>query len=253
MQGRLFPNDFRKLNLFPTKWKNEFEQLNKIGFDYLELIYDRNQSPINPLIHKKLKHKTLSKIVENKIYSINLDFFTQNNIFKNISSNKKLIKKIIKNSELLKIKLIVIPCIEKNKMNNKELIVFIKILKQLIFKKKISISLEIEKFDQKVLNLLNKKIGICYDTGNMALKSKDYLHKFKNNINKINHIHLKDNYVKKSKRINCRLGDGVVKFDKFFSILKSKKYDGKITLETNLGKKTLLEAKKNLKFIRNFL
>lgn len=253
MQGRLYPNDLKKLNLFPKKWKNEFQQLNKIGFNYLELIYDRELNLSNPLINKKLNYKEISKIIKNKIYSINLDFFTQNHIFKNIVLNKELLKNIIKNSELFKIKLIVIPCIEKNKMNNKELTSFIKILKKLTFKKKIRISLEIDRFDQRVLSLFTKKIGICYDTGNMAVGSKNYLSKFKNNIKIINHIHLKDKFVTKNKRINCRLGDGIVKFNKFFSILKSEKYDGKITLETNLGKKPLLEAKKNLKFVRNFL
>lgn len=253
MQGRLYPNDLKRLNLFPKKWKNEFQQLNKIGFNYLELIYDRDLNPLNPLINKKLNYKKISKIIKNKIYSINLDFFTQNHIFKNIVLNKELLKNIIKNSELFKIKLIVIPCIEKNKLNNKELTSFIKILKKLTFKKEIRISLEIDKFDQRVLSLFNKKIGICYDTGNMAVGSKNYLSKFENNIKIINHIHLKDKFVTKTKGINCRLGDGIVKFNKFFSILKSKKYDGKITFETNLGKKPLLEAKKNLKFVRNFL
>ena len=253
MQGRLCPDDLNRLNLFPKNWKYEFQQLNKIGFNYLELIYDRDQNSSNPLINKKLNHKKISKIVKNKIYSINLDFFTQNHILKNIIFHKKLLKNIIKNSELLKIKLIVIPCIEKNKMNNKELIFFIKILKKMIFKKKICISLEIDKFNQKVLDLCNKKIGICYDTGNMAVGSKDYLSKFENNIKKINHIHLKDKFVTKTKSINCRLGEGIVNFNKFFLILKSKKYNGKITLETNLGKKPLLEAKKNLKFVKNFL
>lgn len=253
MQGRLYPDDLKKINLFPKKWKNEFQQLNKIGFNYLELIYDRDQSPSNPLINKKLNQKKISKIIKNKIYSINLDFFTQHHIFKNILYYKELLKKIIKNSELLKIKLIVIPCIEKNKMNNKELISFIKILKKLILNKKIRISLEIDIFDQRVLSLCNKKIGICYDTGNMAVGSKDYLSKFESNIKIINHIHIKDKFVTKTKSVNCRLGDGIVKFNKFFSILKSKKYNGKITLETNMGKKPLLEAKKNLKFVRNFL
>ena len=129
MQGRLYPNNLKTLNLFPKKWKNEFQQLNKVGFNYLELIYDRDLNPSNPLINKKLNYKKISKIIKNKIYSINLDFFTQNHIFKNIVLNKELLKNIIKNSELLKIKLIVIPCIEKNKMNKKELTSFIKILK----------------------------------------------------------------------------------------------------------------------------
>ena len=84
-------------------------------------------------------------------------------------------------------------------MNKKELTSFIKILKKLTFKKEIRISLEIDKFDQRVLSLFNKKIGICYDTGNMAVGSKNYLSKFENNIKIINHIHLKDKFVTKIK------------------------------------------------------
>ena len=76
----------------------------------------------------------------------------------------------------------------------------------------------------------------------MAVGSKNYLSKFENNIKIINHIHLKDKFVTKNKGINCRLGDGIEKFNKFFSILKLKKYDGKITLKQTW--KNSLEAKK---------
>tara|TARA_Y200000002_G_C22681725_1_gene664378 strand:- start:1993 stop:2754 length:762 start_codon:yes stop_codon:yes gene_type:complete len=253
MQGRLYPNDLKKFNLFPKKWQQEFNQIKKMDFNYLELLYDRKESDINPLVNKIINYKSVLKHSKNKTYSINLDFFTRKNFFKNIQNSKKLIKKIINNSNNLKVKLIVIPCIEKNQMTKKELIRFINILKKLIVKKKILISLELNNFNEKVLRLLNKKIGICFDTGNLAVHSENYLKKFSKNINKINHIHIKDKKIKNKKFINCRLGTGIVKFKTFFSILKVKKYKRAITLETNVGNNPILEAKKNLNFLKKYL
>ena len=128
MQGRLYPNNLKKFNLFPKKWQQEFNQINKMDFNYLELLYDRKESDINPLVNKIINYKSVLKHSKNKTYSINLDFFTRKNFFKNIQKSKKLIKKIINNSNNLKVKLIVIPCIEKNQMTKKELITFINIV-----------------------------------------------------------------------------------------------------------------------------
>lgn len=253
MQGRLYPNSLKKFNLFPKNWQQEFNQIKRMDFNYLELLYDRKESKINPLVRKDINYKNISKYSKNKTYSINLDFFTRNNIFKNIKKSKKLLKKIISISNHLKIKLIVIPCIENNQMTKKELISFIKILKKMIINKKIYISLELNDFNQSILKLLNKKIGICFDTGNLAEHSSNYINNFNKNINKINHIHLKDKIIKNNNFKNCRLGSGIVKFDRIFSILKMNKYNGAITLETSVGNNPIFEAKKNLKFIKNYL
>jgi sugar phosphate isomerase/epimerase len=253
MQGRLCPTNFKNLNTFPKNWLSEFRELEKIGFKYIELLYDRKQSKLNPLSKKDGDLKKLLKNTQNKVYSINLDYFTKNYIFNKIDKNKKLLKKIINIANKLKIKIIVIPCIEENLMTNKNLIKFIKILKGMIYNKYPSISLEINSLNKTVLKEFNNKVGICYDTGNIAVESQTYLRDLNQNLKKINHIHLKDKIKKNNLFFNCRLGKGIVNLKKIFSILKNKKYKGSITLETAIGKMPLAEAKKNFKIASKYI
>jgi sugar phosphate isomerase/epimerase len=253
MQGRLCPTNLKKLNIFPKKWESEFYEIEKIGFKYIELLYDRKQSKFNPLLKKSRNFKNFLKHSKNKKYSINLDFFTKNYMFNKVKKNKKILKEIINIANELKIKIIVIPCIEENFMTNENLIKFIKILKKMIYNKFPSISLEIKIFNKKVLKEINNKVGICYDTGNVATESKNYLKDLENNLKKINHIHIKDKIKKNSFFFNCRLGKGVVQFKKIFRILKKKNYQGSLTLETSIGQDPLKEAKKNLNYVKKFI
>ena len=105
------------LRKFPKKWKNEFQQLNKIGFNYLELIYDRDQSPLNPLTNKKLNHKKISKIINKtsikKVYAIGNDiketFYAidrkkRGRILRNKNEIYHLIKNDLNNNDHLMIK-----------------------------------------------------------------------------------------------------------------------------------------------------
>ena len=64
---------------------------------------------------------------------------------------------------------------------------------------------------------------------------------------------MKDKILIGKRFTNCRLGLGIVKFDQVFSILKKKKYNGAITLETNVGTNPILEAKRNLNFVKNYI
>jgi len=251
MQGRLYPDNLINYNLFPKKWTKEFSDLKKIGFNYIELIYDKKLNKINPLINGKINTNYFKKLTKNKMYSINLDYFTKNNIFKNFSKNKNILKKVLNFSNKLKIKIVVIPCIEKNFLSNDKLVKLIILLKKLTKNKYCNISLETENFNIKLLENLNQKIGICYDTGNLAISSKYYLKNLEKNLKYINHIHLKDK--KLNSGLSCRLGKGYVNFKKIFFILKKKKYKGAVTFETSLGKNSFFEAKQNFDFVKSFL
>lgn len=254
MQGRLYPENFSEYNVFPFLWKKEFSKLNSLGFNYIELLYDKKESTKNPLCNSNINYLSFKKETKNKIYSINLDYFTKNNFFRNLKENKKRLYRIISFSKKLKIKLIVIPCLESNFMSDKKLIIFIKMLKKILYKKKDPIiSLEIENFQSNIYGHLNGQIGLCFDTGNLAIKSKNYLHDLLLHHHYINHIHLKDKKIKNKKAINCRLGTGLVNIKKIFLILKKLKYKGSITFETSFKKNPIMEAKKNLNFVRNLI
>ena len=91
MQGRIYPSRKKTYNLFPRLWKKEFLQLKKIGFNYLELLYDKRESTNNPISYKSNNLDELTAISKNKLYSVNLDYFSDNNFFKDINKSKKLL------------------------------------------------------------------------------------------------------------------------------------------------------------------
>ena len=54
IQGRILPNNKALLQKFPTKnWKKEFHLIKKFGFNYLELIYDKEETPKNQIVNDK--------------------------------------------------------------------------------------------------------------------------------------------------------------------------------------------------------
>ena len=81
MQGRIYPANKKKYNLFPLSWETEINKLKKVGFDYVELLYDREESTNNPICRNSSYLGKLTQISKGKLYSINLDYFTKNNFF----------------------------------------------------------------------------------------------------------------------------------------------------------------------------
>ena len=244
MQGRLSNTIKYGKNLFPEKWKEEFNKVRKLKISYIELILDRKLNNHNILVNQKINEiKKFNKI----IYSYNLDYFTENNIFK--KENLYILIKTINFIKKINKGIIIVPCIEKNNLNTKNLITLINILRDLIKGSNIKISIEINKINKLIEKKLNKNIGVCYDVGNLKYKSLFFLKKY---YKFINHVHVKDLKFNKGKK--CFLGSGDVELREIFTFLKQKKYKKKITLETYYNKyKAISGAKKNINFVNNLI
>ena len=243
MQGRLFSQKKFGDNKISINSIYEFILLKNLDFDYIEIIVDRNL-----FFLKLINNYKISKI-KNKIYSINIDYFVENNFFTDLIFNKELLEKIIKFSIKMGVKVIVIPCIENNALNERQMATLIKILEKKIKNRNIQISLEVNKITKTIKEKLkSKKIGICYDTGNLGSNSFSFL---KKHFFKINHIHVKDVNINMK---SCMLGDGIINFKKIFNFLKEKKYNKNITLETFfISKKNLINAISNIAFIKKLI
>jgi len=116
--------------------------------------------------------------------------------------------------------------------------------------KKIKLALETD-LDPKSISKLLKQINstnvfIVYDTGNRLKKKKSQYNEIIKLKKYICHFHLKD---KNFKGENVVLGSGKVDFESIFKAVKSNKYRGKYTFETNRGK----EPKKTMFENKNFI
>ena len=224
-------------NLCPKNWEMEFEIARKANFNYIEMILDRKLAKHNPL----MKNTILNDKIKKMTYSINLDYFVHNKIN---NKNLYLFKKIIKFAELNNFKIVVLPLIEKNELKKKELIAIISKIKKIIKKKKIKVALELmENFDI-VKKFGGNQIGICYDVGNLS-KIRNIYKDIINYKKKIIHFHFKSYKIKK----RSNFSDGNINFCKLIGLLKKINYNFKITFEGLKGIKNNIINKKYLESI----
>lgn len=252
MLGRLFPESTTKYNIFPKKWRNEFISSKKIGFNYIEFLFDEDLSKINP-IHSHNFKKILNNSIKTKqkTYSIVINFFAKKNFFSDIKFSKKIIKNVIYACKKINIKMIVFPLLEKSSVDKEKLNQFLKIMYEEI--KNTNLFCAVEMDNKTNLNdkkrLFSKyfpKIGICYDTGNSISDNTKFDHEIIKLGKLINHVHLKDKIRIKKKYFNTYLGEGKLNFNKLKYALNKIKYRKKITFECYYGSSPLSDAKKNI-------
>lgn len=254
MQGRLSKVKNGILQFLPKNWKKEYDLLNKINLDYIELFTTKfkDQSPIwntnNKILKKKINQTNLKKIIlcENYIFKKNL-----------LSNNyKNYFNKLIFQLAKFENSLIILPLENKyfKSKNYKKLLNSTSYFIDRSKSKGVQISFEINcelkvilKFKKDIRNNLFK---ITFDTGNIFLinkKNKNLENYILKTINFINHVHLKD---RNHYGDNVVLGTGLINFKNIMKILKKNKYNKTFTFETNRGDNFLNTAKNNLKFIK---
>tara|TARA_Y100001936_G_C15981989_1_gene617280 strand:+ start:173 stop:1003 length:831 start_codon:yes stop_codon:yes gene_type:complete len=262
MQGRLSPLIGNKIQAFPvSNWQREFKMINKTSLNLIEWTLDYKNLSLNPLIttNGKKKIKFLKQKYSIKINSITCDCFMQKPFWK-IENNKEIInflEKIIIASGELKIKLIVIPLVDKGSIQSikqeKKLLKICKSLKKILKKNKVQIIFESD-YHPKKLGIFIKKFdrkyfGINYDTGNSASLNYNMNHEFKYYGNRILNVHIKD---RKKFGNTVRLGQGNTNFKQLFTNLKKINYKGNLILQTARSKinKHLEEIQINLQFLK---
>ena len=259
IQGRIFPEDKLRYNIFPSNWRHELILSKRIGYKYIEFLLDDKLSRKNPLVNKKISSLKKSMIKsKQKVYSVILTYFVNHNFFKNYNKSIKILKRLIIDCQKLNINLIVIPLVENGSLNKKKLLFFLKEIYKIVKNKKIRFSIELDsKLNLKSkLNIFIKycpKIGICYDTGNSISENKDFVKEISYLSRVINHIHLKDKIKKGKKFYNTYLGNGLLDFYKLKVTLNRINYKKKITLECFYGNNPIQDSVKNLEFARKNL
>ncbi|WP_440677353.1 sugar phosphate isomerase/epimerase family protein [Candidatus Pelagibacter sp. HIMB1587] len=257
MQGRLSESKKGKLHFLPKKWKIEYDRLNEVNLDYIELFTTKfkDHSPIwnenNSILKKKINQTNLKKIIlcDNYVFKKSLISITYKNYF------KKIIKKLspFPNSVLL----IPIENLLFEKKNYKKLLKVVNYFLINSKKKDIEISFEVQVDLKTILkfkkDLKNKLFKITFDTGNIFLinkNNKSLENYLENTKNFINHIHLKD---RDALGNNVVLGTGLINFKNILKYLKKTNYNKTFTFETNRGNHYLTTAKNNLALVKKYL
>lgn len=261
-QGRLTQPPGNQLQWFPgEKWINEFKIAQDLGYDFIEILAERNHNPENPIWSNKGQEQIIEISKKNniKMFSACLDYVIDNSIFNGNTLADEIVsytKNFLNCCKKVGVNFVVLPLLEKSNLTQEtiELVKkFLDIVTLESSKLGITISIESIASPEIILNLLSSKekeiLGCVYDTGNRALTTKNMSNEIRSLSKHINHIHLKD---KDNNNNNIIIGTGMVNFVDVFNTLKEINYLGCFSFESNRGNYVYETARHNLSFI-NFI
>ena len=250
MQGRLFPNEINRLQVFPSSWKHEFAIIKDLGFDYIELLDDKEGQ-----FRKILKTTSIEFFSELNSYnlpliSVCLDRLCNFSLFNDSYYFCKEIDEFLTYFTTDDKVILVIPFFDINHINSKE--EFEKCLEMLsrydtqLKDRNIHLSLEVDLDATTISNVFKcynfNNIGVCYDFGNSIQNEFDLKRELLVLQNHINHIHVKDKY----NGVNIRLRKNNKQLINGFDTLMEIGYKDGLCLETNIKPDPISEAEINL-------
>ena len=267
MQGRLVGSENKNfIQFFPAiNWKKELYLAKKNKLRIIELTANFSNLSKNPTFNSRLKNKYKTAMNTNKVRadSLTCDFFMERPFFKvNIkdeTKSKYILEKVIRVSQKICIKKFIIPLVDnssiKSKYEENKVIEYFnskKFLKNL--NKNTLILFESDFKPRKLLSFIkkfkSKTFGINYDSGNSAslnYKIKDEKIYFKY----VKNIHIKDRY-KFGKTVD--LGKGNAQIMHLANLIKKRKYNGNLILQTALPKKNFVKKLlENKKYLESYL
>lgn len=243
MQGRLLPKYRNRYQAHPFGyWEDEFPIASKLGLDSIEFILDYNDIEQNPLLNNSGIKKILQvqDTTGVRVRSICADYFMEapihgNNI-KIIDKSLNILEQLIFKSSLLKVSDIVIPCLEKSSLKNKNFlenfVTNIKSISRIAENNNVNLSLETDlepaPFAKLIETIGSKNVTVNYDIGNSAANGYDPVEEFNAYGEKITDLHIKDRLVGKGPVI---LGSGNADIPKVFDLLSKYDYQGVIIFQ----------------------
>ncbi len=249
-QGRLSDSDI--LQKFPSNWQQEFFAAKVLGYSHIEIFLEEKINKQNPFWNKKEREKIKKKILtlDNKKIILCDNFVIRNDLYQ--QSTLKYLNKIINILCEFNNPKLIIP-IDKNYFKDiDKLSKFLNNLSLLSKNKGVELSYEIDAKYNSVLSLFKKlkfdNVGITFDAGNIFLSHKNLIQYFRKIYKHINHIHIKDRNIRGE---NVILGTGLINFLTLFKEIKYRKYSGDVTLETFRKKNSIIQAHKNLHFLKS--
>ena len=267
MQGRVLPERLDQLQIFPvSNWKDELIKIKEIGFDCVELLFDKELILETLLADvddvKNLVIKRNNKDDGFAMQSICVDYLSLLSVLNPKTEfifYDKIIK-LIKTINNTTINILVIPFFDANSITSESDLHFVlewveeRNLDEIASKSNIILTLELSLPAFQISSAFIKhsfnNIAICYDLGNARAAGYSPEEEIIMLNDLIAHVHIKD---RKVNGPNVMLGDGNVDFAACFKSLKEISYDGQLILETVYETSPVAEAKKNLQFIQNII
>jgi len=259
VQGRLIQSPEGCLQWFPQKqWDREFFLASSLGYDYIELIAERQNNENNPIWTEEgiERIKALSKQNNLFLYAFCNDYIIDHSLIDDTSAFDQTLK-LIAQGKILGVQKMILPLFEKSELNENNFEEYKDILRNLASvaqENNILVCLEIILNGKTLLRLLkylnHTNIKCVFDTGNRISCGHDIYSDIQLLGEQIRHVHIKD---KNDQHDNVLLGTGKVNFYRVFKSLSAIGYGGPYTFETVRGRDPVRTAKYNKLFVDFFI
>jgi L-ribulose-5-phosphate 3-epimerase len=265
LQGRLLPKYKSRYQAHPVGyWQDEFYLAAELDLDCIEFILDYNDYQNNPIMtaNGRKEIRSLSATTGVSVLSICADYFMEAPLH---SANKQtalqsmnVLNDLIKAAEVLEIKDVVIPCVDKSSIQDellcdrfKEVIFsFVQEIKQFEVNLSLETDLDPIKFGKLLTALDTPQVTVNYDIGNSAALGYDYADELNAYGERISDIHIKDRELFGD---SVKLGSGNADIPGFFEYLDNFNYQGPFIMQSYRDDEGLKIFQDQLEWIRPYI
>tara|TARA_B100000315_G_C14553559_1_gene577024 strand:+ start:1174 stop:1983 length:810 start_codon:yes stop_codon:yes gene_type:complete len=238
MQGRLLPKYKGRYQAHPVSyWQDEFFKAAELGLDCIEFIFDYNDYESNPLMTTdgRKEIQSLTDQTGVRVLSVCADYFIEAPLHaeneQTALQNVDVLIKLIKATVELKIKDVVIPCVDGSSIQDENLRDrFTEVLLSIIpgvERHEVNLSLETDldpfQFEKLLTTLDSPQLTVNYDIGNSAALGYNYKDELSAYGERISDIHIKD---RKYGGPSVKLGMGDADMSGFFRGIQQFEYNG---------------------------
>lgn len=259
MQGRLFPPDVTKYQVFPSgTWRDEFRIAQEMGFEAIEWLWDAENVFKNPLFDETRIPEIADTAAQYQIVldSVCADYFRVHGIADGDKNSLRVLETLILHASRVGIKRVIVPLMDRAKIRSEAdqvklrqaLAPFYAVLRE----KKITLCLESDLDANENLKLMKNFDSGCvkihYDLGNAAGWGFPLAEEIETLKDFIGGIHVKD---KNRSGDNVPLGTGIADLKTALKSLSNLGLLEHPILETAMGNNPLAFAKKNLAYLKS--
>ncbi len=259
VQGRLIPPPEGHLQWFPQEyWQSEFFVSSALGYDYIELIAERQHNEGNPIWSSNGVEEiaSLTRMNHLSLLAVCNDYIIDHPITADEEAFRQTLR-LLSQSSLLGIRVFVLPLFEKSELTTDSLFEYqepLRDIARVAEKSDMLVCIETNLDGRDLLQALETlacpNIKCVFDTGNRIALGHDIYSDIRLLGERIGHVHIKD---KNEKNENVILGTGRVDFLEAFRALSDIGFRGGCTFETFRGTDPARTAQYNLSFVKFFV
>lgn len=265
MQGRLSPRPENRLQAFPHQtWPDEFAQAKRLGFSYLEWIYEAERAEENPIASSSGRAAIRACVAESglPVGSVCADYFMIHRLAGGTASERrehaKALAELVRWTRELGATRILLPLLETSALETREQVreatESIQSVCAALEAYDVTLGLEMEipgeAYAAVIRGIGHSHVRAYYDTGNSTAQGLNIATDVLPLLPLLEAVHLKDRVVGGTSR---PFGSGAANFKGFFGVLAQAGYQGDFLTQHYFDAEPEASAAHSLGYVRSQL